>query len=73
LAGESGTNPTTSAAANQNVGRVDPSGRADEAAARTPGGTGAQPKPVAETHESGPKNPGTRSDRDSSKPDGKGP
>ena len=66
-----GTDPATPAAANQNVGRVDPSGRADEAAARAPVGSGDQPKPVADTHESGPKNPGARSDRDSSKPDGK--
>jgi NADH-quinone oxidoreductase subunit E len=69
-----GTSPATPAAANQEVARVDPSGRADEAAARSPsGGAGGSPKPVADTHESGPKNPGARSDRDSSNPDGKGP
>jgi len=71
---QGGTDPATPAAANQNVGRVDPSGRADEAATRSPsGGSGASPKPVTETHESGPRNPGARSDRDSSNPDGKGP
>jgi NADH-quinone oxidoreductase subunit E len=64
-----GTSPSSPAAANQNAGRVDPSGRADEAAARSP--AGAAPKPVAETHESGPKNPGAKSDRDSNDP-GKG-
>lgn len=71
---QGGTDPATPAAANQNAGRVDPSGRADEAAARSPsGGSGAAPRAVTETHESGPKNPEVRSDRDSSKPDGKGP
>jgi NADH-quinone oxidoreductase subunit E len=71
---QGGTNPATPAAANQNAGRVDPSGRADEAAARAPGGGSvASPRPVAETHESGPKNPGARSDSNSAKPDGKGP
>jgi len=69
---QGGTDPATQAAANQNVGRVDPLGRADEAAARAPGGGGDQPKPVPDTHESGPKNPGARSDRDSSKPGGEG-
>ena len=63
---QGGTNPATPAAANQEVGRVDPSGRADDAAARAPdAGSAAPPKPVAETHESGPRNPGPRSDRDS--------
>jgi NADH-quinone oxidoreductase subunit E len=60
-----GADPATPAAANQKKGRVDPSGRADEAAARSPAGAGGAPKAVAETHESGPKNPGPRSDRDS--------
>lgn len=64
-----GTNPATTAATNQHAGRVDPSGRADEAAARSPGG--GAPKPVTDTHKSGLKNPGAQSDRDSNDP-GKG-
>jgi NADH-quinone oxidoreductase subunit E len=63
--------PATPAAANQNVGRVDPSGRADEAAARSHAGSEAPTKTV-DTHQSGPTNPGAKSDRDSSN-GGKGP
>ena len=47
----------------RNIGRVDPTGRADEAAARAPGG--GAPKKVADTHKSGERNPGAQSDRDS--------
>jgi NADH-quinone oxidoreductase subunit E len=61
-----GTNPAATAASNEEAGRVDPSGRADEAAARSP--AGKKPKRVRDTHQSGPKNPGTRSDRDSNDP-----
>ena len=60
------TNPATTLAANQEVGRVDPSGRADEAATRSPAGT--RQKPVVETHRHGPRNPGAQSDRDSEDP-----
>jgi NADH-quinone oxidoreductase subunit E len=69
---ESSADPATPAAANQNVGRVDPSGRADEAAARSHAGSEASPKAPADTHQSGPTNPGAKSDRDSSN-GGKGP
>lgn len=62
-----GADPASTAAANQNVGRVDPSGRSDEAAARAPGaGAATAPNPVTDTHQNGPRNPGPRSDRDSS-------
>jgi NADH-quinone oxidoreductase subunit E len=61
-----GTDPATPAAAKQEVGRVDPSGRADEAAARSHAGSEASPKAPADTHQSGPTNPGAKSDRDSS-------
>jgi NADH-quinone oxidoreductase subunit E len=61
-----GTNPATPAAAGQHIGRVDPTGRADEAAARAPGGGAA--RKVADTHVSGERNPGAKSDRDSSDP-----
>jgi len=63
---EGGADPAAAAAANQNVGRVDPSGRADEAAARSHAGSEASPKAPADTHQSGPTNPGAKSDRDSS-------
>ena len=63
---EAGADPATPAAANQNVGRVDPSGRADEAAARSHAGSAASPKAPIDTHQSGPTNPGAKSDRDSS-------
>jgi NADH-quinone oxidoreductase subunit E len=61
-----GVDPATPAAANQHAGRVDPSGRADEAAARAPGASAdTPPKAVSDTHQSGPRNPGATSDRDS--------
>jgi NADH-quinone oxidoreductase subunit E len=64
-AGQGGIDPASKAAANQEAGRVDPSGRPDEAAARSTGAPqGAPPKAVSDTHESGPENPGPRSDRD---------
>jgi NADH-quinone oxidoreductase subunit E len=63
---ERGADPATPAAANQNAGRVDPSGRADEAAARSHAGREASPRTPTDTHQSGPKNPGAKSDRDSS-------
>ena len=69
---EASADPATPAAANQNVGRVDPSGRADEAAARSHAGSEASRKAPADTHQSGPTNPGAKSDRDSSN-GGKGP
>jgi NADH-quinone oxidoreductase subunit E len=59
------TDPASQAAANQNVGRVDPSGTADEAAARSNAASGPSPKAPKDTLKSGPKNPGTRSDSDS--------
>jgi NADH-quinone oxidoreductase subunit E len=69
---ETGADPASPAAANQNVGRVDASGRADEAAARSQAGSEASPKAPADTHQSGPKNPGAKSGRDFSN-GGKGP
>jgi NADH-quinone oxidoreductase subunit E len=63
---EAGADPATPAAANQDAGRVDPSGRADEAAARSHAGKEVSPKAPTDTHQSGPKNPGAKSDRDSS-------
>jgi NADH-quinone oxidoreductase subunit E len=69
---QAGVDPATPAAAEQEVGRVDPSGRSDEAAARSHAGAEVPPKAPADTHQSGPKNPGAKSDRDSSD-GGKGP
>jgi NADH-quinone oxidoreductase subunit E len=67
-----GIDPATPAAANQHAGRVDPSGRADEAAARAPGASaGTAPKAVSDAHQSGPRNPGATSDRDSESGGGK--
>jgi NADH-quinone oxidoreductase subunit E len=63
---KAGADPATPAAANQELGRVDPSGRADEAAARSHAGK-ESPQVKADTHQSGPTNPGAKTDRDSSK------
>jgi NADH-quinone oxidoreductase subunit E len=64
-----GTDPATTRAANQQAARVDTAGRSDEAAARSPGASaGAPPKPAEDTHESGPRNPGPQSDRDTNDP-----